>query len=130
MSDRIRQQVGDRALHQQAIGIDLCVALDCNRHSLFVRNEGQPSAFGAVAAASSSAALKMTSGEVRKVDVEQGKVTIKHEAIENLEMPRMTMVFTAANPALLKDFKTGDKVLFRAEKVAGGLIVTDIQSVK
>lgn len=81
-------------------------------------------------ASSAPVALKMTSGEVRKVDNEQGKVTIKHDAIDNLGMPGMTMVFRAANPALLHALKTGDKILFRAEKIVGGLTVTAIQSVK
>ena len=86
----------------------------------------QPGATAAQDAASSSAALTMTSGEVRKVDTGQGKVTIKHDAIDNLGMPAMTMVFRAAMPALLQALKAGDKILFRAEKIAGGLTVTEI----
>ena len=90
----------------------------------------RPGATAAQEVTSSSAALKRTSGEVRKVDTEQGKVTIKHDAIDNLGMPAMTMVFRAANPVLLQALKAGDKILFRAEKIAGGLTVTEIQSVK
>lgn len=37
----------------------------------------------------------MTDGEVKKVDQEAGKVTIKHGDIKHLDMPGMTMVFTA-----------------------------------
>lgn len=81
----------------------------------------------AQAAPAAAAVLKLTSGEVRKVDTEQGKVTIKHEAIENLEMPAMTMVFKASKPELLKDIKAGDKIQFRAETVAGAMTVTNIQ---
>lgn len=86
----------------------------------------QPGATAAQDATSSSVALKMTNGEVRKVDTGQGKVTIKHDAIDNLGMPAMTMVFRAANLALLQALKTGDKIRFRAEKIAGGLTVTEI----
>lgn len=81
-------------------------------------------------AASATSSVKLTSGEIRKVDAEQGKLTIKHEAIENLEMPAMTMVFKADKPELLKNVQVGDKVRFRAEKVAGAITVTDIQAVK
>ncbi|CDS53415.1 putative exported protein [Polaromonas sp. CG9_12] len=47
------------------------------------------------ATATPGVSAKLTSGEVRKIDTEQGKLTIKHEAIENLQMPGMTMVFKA-----------------------------------
>ena len=43
----------------------------------------------------------MVDGEIRKVDKEAGKITIRHDAIPNLAMPGMTMVFRAAEPALL-----------------------------
>ncbi len=77
--------------------------------------------------ASAAVDTALTAGEVRKVDTEQGKLTIKHEAIANLDMPAMTMVFKAAKPDQLKAIKAGDKIQFRAENVAGGIVVTDIQ---
>ena len=76
------------------------------------------------------ATLKLTAGEVRKVDAETGKVTIRHEPIENLEMPAMTMVFKASKPELLASIKAGDKIRFRAETVAGAITVTEIQPAK
>jgi len=76
------------------------------------------------------AALRLTAGEVRKVDADAGKVTIRHEPIENLEMPAMTMVFKASKPDLLVGLKAGDKIRFRAETVAGAITVTDIQPVR
>jgi len=80
-------------------------------------------------AQTSAAAAKLTAGEVRKVDVDQGKLTIKHEPIENLDMPAMTMVFKAeAN--LLKDVKAGDKVLFRAEQRETGFTVVKLEQAK
>lgn len=66
-------------------------------------------------------------GEIRKVDAEAGKITIRHAEIPNLGMPPMTMVFRAAAPALLTKAKTGDSVLFTAEKVNGVLTVTTIE---
>ena len=41
MADRVREQVGDRALNQQAIGIDSCAAPDVNCHSLLIGNQVQ-----------------------------------------------------------------------------------------
>jgi Cu(I)/Ag(I) efflux system periplasmic protein CusF len=66
-------------------------------------------------------------GEVRKIDREQGKVTLRHGPLANLEMPAMTMVFKAADPKLLDRLKEGDKVKFTAEKVNGAFTVTAIQ---
>ena len=71
---------------------------------------------------------KLTAGEVRKIDIEHGKLTIKHEPIENLEMPGMTMVFKAAEPAMLQQLKVGDKVEFVAEKANGAIVVTAIKA--
>ena len=82
------------------------------------------------AAATAPATLKFTAGEVRKVDTETGKVTIRHEPIENLEMPAMTMVFKAGKPELLAGVKAGDKIRFRAETIAGAITVTEIQPVR
>jgi Cu(I)/Ag(I) efflux system protein CusF len=69
-------------------------------------------------------------GEVRKVDLEQGKVTLRHGPLENLDMPAMTMVFTAADPNLLEGLKQGDKVRFTADKKDGTFIVTVIEAAK
>lgn len=68
----------------------------------------------------------LTSGEVRKLDAGQGKITIQHEAITNLGMPGMTMVFRAEPASLLGGVKVGDKIRFHAESQGGALIVTDI----
>ena len=81
-------------------------------------------------AAASAAAAPTSDGEVRKIDKEQGKVTLKHGPITNLDMPGMTMVFTVANPKLLGTIKQGDKVKFAADKVNGVLTVTAIEVAK
>jgi Cu(I)/Ag(I) efflux system protein CusF len=80
------------------------------------------------AAPATATSTALTSGEVRKVDVDQGKVTIRHEAIANLDMPAMTMVFRAAKPELLKGLSVGDKIQFRADSVAGNIVVSDIKA--
>ena len=73
------------------------------------------------------ATLPPTEGEVRKVDKEAGKVTLKHGEIKNLEMPGMTMVFQVKDPALLEKVKAGDQVSFTADKVNGTYTVLTIE---
>jgi Cu/Ag efflux protein CusF len=79
-------------------------------------------------AAKASAAL--SEGEVRKVDREEKKVTIKHGPIENLKMPPMTMVFRVKDAGLLEGLEPGTKVRFRAEEADGGYLVTRLQKAK
>ena len=91
---------------------------------------GTATAFGAPAWAHSHASTKesdYTEAEVRKVDHEAGKVTLRHGAIGNLEMPPMTMVFRVKDAAMIKELKEGDKVQFRAEKVQGAYTVTELK---
>jgi Cu(I)/Ag(I) efflux system protein CusF len=74
-----------------------------------------------------SASSDMTDGEVRKVDMDNKKITLRHGEIKNLGMPGMTMVFQVKDPAFLDKVKTGDKVRFTAEKMNGALTVTNIE---
>lgn len=69
-------------------------------------------------------------GVIRKIDAARGKVSIAHGEIANLKMPPMTMTFTARDAAMLKGFKEGDKVRFRAAEVKGNLTVVGIEAAK
>lgn len=80
--------------------------------------------------ATAVAPADMTQGEIRKVDMDNKKITIKHGEIKNLDMPGMTMVFQVKDDALLGRVKAGDKVRFSAEKMGGAFVVTDIQAAK
>ena len=80
--------------------------------------------------ASAPAAADMTDAEVRKVDKEGGKLTLKHAAIKNLDMPGMTMVFQVKDKALLDKLQAGDKVKFKAINDAGKFTVTEIHPVR
>lgn len=79
------------------------------------------------AATRTDASKNMTEGEIRKVDKDTGKLTIKHGEIENLSMPAMTMVFQVKEKAMLDKVKTGDKVRFVVINDNGKMIVTDLQ---
>ena len=69
----------------------------------------------------------LSDGEVRKVDMNAKKITIKHGPLANLDMPAMTMVYRVTDPAMLQRVKPGDKVKFRAESLGGVLTVTKIE---
>lgn len=75
-------------------------------------------------------AAAMADGEITKVDKAAGKITIKHGALVNLDMPPMTMVFRVKDKAMLEQVKSGDKVKFNAEKVNGALTVTAMHAEK
>ena len=84
----------------------------------------------AAAPASDSMAAKkidpkdMAEAEVRKIDKDAKKVTLKHGPIKNLDMPGMTMVFQVKDVALLDKFVVGEKIMFTAEQQQGAYVVT------
>lgn len=88
--------------------------------SIYAASPAQP-------VASADAASQMSEGEIRKVDKDAKKITIKHGELKNLEMPPMTMVFQVKDLALMEKVKPGDKVSFVAEKVGGQFTATQIE---
>lgn len=72
-------------------------------------------------------AAPMAEGEVRRVDREAGKLTIRHGEIRNLDMPPMTMVFRVADRVLLEKAAEGAKIRFAAEKRGADYVVTAIE---
>ncbi len=72
----------------------------------------------------------MADGEIRKVDKDSKKITIKHGEIKNLDMPPMTMVFQLKDVALVDKIQAGDKVKFKVEKQSGSYVVTELQLAK
>ena len=86
-------------------------------------------AMSSTAAPASPASADLADGEVRKVDTENKKLTIKHGPLKNLDMPGMTMVFQVKEDAMLEKVQPGDKVRFQADKVDGKFTVMKIESV-
>ncbi len=79
-----------------------------------------------------SAPSKAESGEwveaeVRAVDRDNGKLTLKHGPIIKYEMAGMTMAFRVADPALLSGLASGDKVRFALDKINDRLVVTRVE---
>ncbi len=87
---------------------------------------GQPMAALASGGAAAGAAAESTEAEVRKIDRDAGKVTLKHGAIRHLDMPPMTMAFPVRDRTMLDALQPGDKVRFRVSKDGGKHVVTDI----
>lgn len=83
-----------------------------------------------LATAPGANAESLADGEVRRIDRTQGKVTLKHGEISNLQMPPMTMVFRAKDPAMLDQLKVGDKIRFAADQIDGAYTVTRIEPAK
>lgn len=72
----------------------------------------------------------LADGEVRKVNKDTQKLTIRHGPIPSLDMPPMTMVYRVKDPAMLDQVKLGDKIKFSADKIGGAYTVTTIEPAK
>jgi len=63
-------------------------------------------------------------GEVKKVDVAQAKVTVRHSGLAKLDVPPMTLVFRVQPPELLDGMAVGDRIEFKVEKQGGQYLIT------
>ena len=77
--------------------------------------------------AQTSSAAEWTEAEVRKLDRDTNKLTLKHAEIKSLDMPPMTMVFQARDKAMLDGLQVGSKIRFRAGREQGQYTVMEIQ---
>jgi len=82
---------------------------------------------GSIALSPASYAQTMADGVVRRIDLDNNKITIRHGEIKALDMPPMTMVFVAKQPDLLKKLAPGDEIQFEAFEVNGQYSVGKIQ---
>ncbi len=72
-------------------------------------------------------ASEKVNAEIRKIDLENGKVTLKHEALTQFNMGAMTMVFRVEDPSVLSSFSVGDKVRFVPAKKNGQYVVQSME---
>ena len=82
------------------------------------------------AEAKTAAGAMAAEGEVRKIDKDAGKITIRHGPLKNLDMPAMTMVFQVSDRAMLDRVKTGDKINFVADRINGAYTVMKLDVAK
>jgi Cu/Ag efflux protein CusF len=78
------------------------------------------------AAATDSAGRPWVEAEVRRVDAERQRVSLRHGPIPNLGMAPMTMVFQLRDPALLPRLRAGERIRFSADRVDGEYTVIEI----
>lgn len=113
------QQMGGHGMPGGATGSETMMAPGASA-------AGPAGAHGAMA----QSAAELADGEVRKVNKDASKLTIRHGAIGHMDMPPMTMVYRVSDPAMLDRVKAGDKVRFSAEKIGGAYVVTRIEVAK
>lgn len=82
---------------------------------------------GTAGLGASAFAQAMAEGVVRRIDLDNKKITIRHGEIKALDMPPMTMVFVAKQPELLKNLAPGDEIRFEAFDTNGQYSVGKIQ---
>ena len=69
----------------------------------------------------------LAQGEVRRIDLQSGKVTLRHGEIQSIDMPPMTMVFVAKPKSILNGLQIGDKIKFVAIEENSQYVVTKIE---
>ena len=85
-----------------------------------------PAVFAQEAKSANVTSTAASKGEVKKIDLDAGKLTIKHGELKNINMPAMTMVFDVSDKAALAKLKAGDKITFIANNANGQLTATNV----
>ena len=73
-----------------------------------------------------TAPAELTDGEVKKIDKEAGKITLRHGELKNLNMGAMTMVFRVKDQAMLDQVKVGSQVKFAADRLNGAVTIVQL----
>ena len=107
-------------------GLWLCAATGAHAQTGSHAAHGHDTPPNGTLASAPAKAEAWAEGEIRKIDLKTGKVTLKHGYISSLDMPPMTMVFGISDKQVLSQFKVGDKVRFQAVDENGQLKVTEM----
>ena len=83
-------------------------------------------ALASLGAIAQTASTEMAQAEVRKVDLDAKKITLKHGPIKNLDMPPMTMVFIVHEKSLINGVVAGDQVRFKVISDGGKMVITEL----
>lgn len=106
------------------LGASAAYAVD---HSVHVIENQQRTQAEAKAREKAASQAELADGEIRKINKNTGKITVKHGEIKSVEMPPMTMVFGVSDKAMLEGLKEGDKVKFNVKQVGSNYTVTEIK---
>lgn len=114
----MKNKRNDSFLLQITLGLAVASGLNLSAlHLAWAQHPHSPTAVTATTDAWAEA-------EVRKVDEEARKVTLKHGEIQSLGMPPMTMVFQVDDAALLKGLSAGTYIRFQASHHQGRYVLT------
>ena len=80
-----------------------------------------------IATGQSGGQVHKGTGVVTNVDRAGGKVTLKHDAIDSLRWPSMTMAFTVKDKALLDKVAKDKKIEFELEQQGRQYVITSIK---
>ena len=84
-----------------------------------------------IGASAVRAQAPLADGQVIKIDQAAAKITIKHGPLKQFGMDEgMTMVYRAADPAMLNAVKPGDKIKFTPDRVNGQFVITKIEKAR
>jgi Cu/Ag efflux protein CusF len=84
-----------------------------------------------IGASAVCAQAPLADGQVIRIDPAASKITIKHGPLKQFGMDEsMTMVYRAADPAMLAAVKPGDKIKFAPDRVNGQFVVTKIEKAR
>jgi len=81
----------------------------------------------ALPAVAQTAVAHQATGVVTRVDVAKGKVSIKHDPVQSLNWPSMTMAFTVKDKALLDKMKKDRKIDFEFVEQGKDYVVTRVK---
>lgn len=78
-------------------------------------------------AASPALAQEWVEAEVRRIDKEGLRLTLKHAEIKSIDMPAMTMAFRVRDKAMLDGLNVGDRVRVQVVREGGQFVVTALR---
>lgn len=85
-----------------------------------------PAVFAQEAKSANVGSTATSKGEVKKIDLDAGKLTIRHGELKNIDMPATTMVFDLSDKATLAKLKASGKITFVANNANGQLTATNV----
>ena len=75
----------------------------------------------------SAAQAQWANSEIRRIDAQNLRLTIKHGEIKALDMPPMTMVFYVKDPVLLQGLAVQDTIEFQASLEGTKYYLTEVK---
>lgn len=78
-------------------------------------------------ATATATAAALSEGEIKKVDRQARRITIKHGPLANLNMPPMTMAFKVSDDSQIDSLNTGDRIKFVAGRQGAAYVVSRVE---